>query len=261
MVQKQLTKYISRDKRVAHSCGQRMNDVGVTPGHHSGGFRGGPGDQDVREHSIQEPPPERVLPDERSSEKMLRRSRMSCRMLWDEQSHPLRNGCATPFCKNFVRYLNSQQLLMANALNRWTEAARFMHLEVALHNIEHLNLIRLRQRYQTQISSLDTKTTGPMSIRSFPLSYLSRSLISAPRAFVRTPRSRNNRPQTLSLQSATTKIPMPPRIKMIWATLTMIINISLLKDFRPHHASKRDLQSRCITDVMPQIAQTLFKLE
>ncbi len=31
---------------------------------------------------------ERVLPDERSLEKMLRRSRMLCRMLWDEQGHP-----------------------------------------------------------------------------------------------------------------------------------------------------------------------------
>ncbi len=46
--------------------------MGITPGRNFGRRPGGPGDQDVREHSIQEPPPERVLPDERSSEKMLR---------------------------------------------------------------------------------------------------------------------------------------------------------------------------------------------
>jgi len=54
MARKQLTKYIPRDKRVAHSCSQRMNDVGVTPGYHFGGFRGGPEDRDVRERFMQE---------------------------------------------------------------------------------------------------------------------------------------------------------------------------------------------------------------
>jgi hypothetical protein len=33
-----------------------MNDVGVTPGHHFEGFRGGPEDRDVRERFIQEHP-------------------------------------------------------------------------------------------------------------------------------------------------------------------------------------------------------------
>lgn len=33
-----------------------MNDVGVTPGHPFGGFRGGPGDRDGREHPMQEHP-------------------------------------------------------------------------------------------------------------------------------------------------------------------------------------------------------------
>jgi len=31
-----------------------MNDVGVTPGYHFGGFRGGPEDRDVRERFMQE---------------------------------------------------------------------------------------------------------------------------------------------------------------------------------------------------------------
>ena len=91
MVQKQPTNHTTREKRVARSYGQRINNMGITPGRNFRRRPGGPGDQDVREHSIQEPPPERVLPDERSSEKMLRRSRMSCRMLWDEQGHPSHN--------------------------------------------------------------------------------------------------------------------------------------------------------------------------
>ena len=65
MVQKQQTKYTPTENRVAHSRGQRMNDVGVTLGQNFGLRPGGP----VKRRCVSIPCRNlrtgRVLPDEK----------------------------------------------------------------------------------------------------------------------------------------------------------------------------------------------------